>query len=404
MGSRPIPSLRAPFDCPAAAGLARAVTVLPAAAILLASTVLAAPAAAHQMASEDHEPREILVAASDAWILQHASKLGFVPVEAVRLGALRFDVVRLRVPADSDARGALDAFRSAFADVPADLNAAIWPTIDTDEVAVARTGDWPRLRSTCGAGLRIGMIDTPVDASHAAFRGRRMVLRSFISKRKKPATSRHGTAVAALLVGDPDSDGYGGLLPRATLLAGNIFERRSGGRARGNLFALLKALDWLAKSRVQVVNLSFQTGKNVILFKALEKAAGRNLVLTAAAGHLGVGSGPAYPAAHPDVLTATAIGADMRPYRHAIRGPYIDFAAPGVGLWTAVPGGGEVQSGTSFAVPFLSAVAALRLANGLRPDAAQVRRTLARGARDLGAPGRDDVFGWGLIGPGVACS
>ena len=383
-------------------GGARLIAALFIAAILLATAVPGgaqdAPAGAPPAAIQEFEPGEFLAADNDAWYLGHAVKLGFVPIEHVRLAALDLDVVRFGVSAtDSTAADALRAFRAAFPSVPADFNAMVWLAAEPGAPQLAAVRSWTNIRSTCGAGIRLGMIDTPVEVSHAAFRGRDIVSRSFLREDRRPASALHGTAVAALLVGSPDSDGFGGLLPQATLLAANIFERRSWGRSRGRLFPLLEALDWLAGERVQVVNLSFETGRNTILLKALEKAARRNLVLTAAAGHRGVGAGPAYPAAHPDVLAATAIDRRLRVYRYAKRGDYIDFAAPGVRLWTAVPGGGKYQSGTSFAVPFVSAVAALSLAGGLQPDIEHVRQSLARTVRDLGAPGRDEVFGWGLL-------
>ncbi len=371
--------------------------------VFTAAALGGAAAATHPTAPEDFEPGEILAADADPWFDPHARKLGFVPVEQVRLDALELAVVRFRTPAGRNARDALGLFRQAFPSVLADVNAGFRPAAAEVEGAARAIGGWAVLRSTCGAGIRLGMIDTPVDENHAAFRGREIVYRSFLTGSRGPAPAKHGTAVAALLVGDPESDGFGGLLPRATLLAANIFERRWGGRARGQLLALLKALDWLAGEHVHVVDLSFETGENVILAKALETAAGHDLVLTAAAGHRGVGAGPAYPAAHPAVLTATAIEASLRAYRYAKQGDYIDLAAPGVRLWTAVPGGGAYQSGTSFAVPFVSAVAALHIAAGLPPDSERVRRSLARSARDLGAPGRDEVFGWGLIGICTDC-
>ena len=246
------------------------------------------------------------------------------------------------------------------------------------------------------------MIDTPVDVSHVAFRGRRIVHESFLTGGKQPASAAHGTAVASLLVGEPGSDGFGGLLPEAALFAANIFERKSWWRTRGDLFALLRALDWLAGKRVDVINLSLEMGENTILLKALDKVAGKGLMLTAPAGNQGPQSRPAYPAAHPGVLTATAVDSNLRVYRHANQGEYIDFAAPGVRLWTAVPGGGEVQSGTSFAVPFLTAAAVLRRASGGQSE--PVRQALIGAARDLGTPGKDPVFGWGLIGIGLDCS
>lgn len=377
---------------------------------LLIAIILATPAAqavpgtSPRTGAGEFAPGEILAIDSDPRFIPHALKFGFVLLDHVRLAALELDVVRLGIPIAANTRDALRLFQGVFPSVTADFNSLIWPAGEPRERDTGATGSWPVLRSTCGAGMRLGMIDTPVDVSHVAFRGRQVVRKSFLTGNRQPASSTHGTAIAALLVGNPDSGGFGGLLPQATLLTGNVFERHGRGQSYGKLFPLLKALDWMAAERVSVVNLSFETGENTVLSAALEKAAGRGLMLTAPAGNRDDWDGPTYPAAHPGVLTTTAVDANLRPYRYANRGSYIDFAAPGVRLWTAVPGGGAFQSGTSFAVPFLSAVTALHLANGLQPDVEQVRQALARSARDLGAPGKDDVFGWGLIGFAPDCS
>ncbi|MHA1166697.1 MAG: S8 family serine peptidase [Candidatus Hodarchaeales archaeon] len=62
------------------------------------------------------------------------------------------------------------------------------------------------------------------------------------------------------------------------------------------------------------------------------------------------------------------------------------------------------NSGTSFATPHVAAAAALMLS--ANPDLKRkpeiVRELLARTARDLGTPGRDDIFGWGLLDAGLA--
>lgn len=376
------------------------------ATILLAAampgTAQADPETSPLAATETYEPGEILALSTDPWFIPHAGKLGFTLIDHVRLAALQLDVVRLRTPATADTRDALRAFRAAFPSIAADFNALVRPAAEPKERRPSTTTSWPAIRSTCGAGMRIGMIDTPVDVSHVAFRGRRIVHESFLTGTKRPASAAHGTAVASLLIGEPGSDGFGGLLPEAALFAASIFERKSWWRTRGDLFALLRALDWLAGERVDVINLSFEMGKNTILLKALDKVADKGLILTAPAGNQGPRSKPAYPAAHPRVLTATAVDSDLRVYRHANQGDYIDFAAPGVRLWTAVPGGGEIQSGTSFAVPFLTAAAALRQANGAQSE--PVRRALIDAARDLGTPGKDPVFGWGLIEFNPDCS
>jgi len=97
------------------------------------------------------------------------------------------------------------------------------------------------------------------------------------------------------------------------------------------------------------------------------------------------------------VISVTAIDAGYLVYNAANQGSYIDFAAPGVSLWTVTPGGGKYQSGTSFAAPFVTAMTALLVAGGSRTDPEVLRDTLRRYAIDLGQPGKDSVFGWGLV-------
>jgi hypothetical protein len=118
----------------------------------------------------------------------------------------------------------------------------------------------------------------------------------------------------------------------------------------------------------------------------------------AAAGNGGPTAAPAFPAAEPGVVAVTAIDGHAQPYPEANRGSYLAFAAPGVRVWTPGPtSNGSYHTDTSFAAPFVTAAIAARLADGTRPDAAQITSALARTARDLGAPGKDPVFGWGLL-------
>ena len=381
-----------------------AVLLLPGAPASLAisrALFQAAPAPVAAPISYRAPYREILVIDPSAQLARIASGLGLSTRRSADLPALGLRVVTLALPEGMDADEVLSRLRRAQPGIEADVNAMIRPaagpgwTADTPASLAAPT-------SRCGAGIRLGMIDGTVDLSHPALRHQRIIQRRFLPQDKRAASSKHGTAVASLLVGG-EGPGGPGVMPGATLLVGSIFERRGWNGARGDLFALLEALDWLADEGVDAVNLSFESGENAILTSALTRAAGRGLVLIAAAGNGGPGAAPVYPAAHPDVVAVTAVDPDLRPYRYAKRGPHIDFAAPGVGLRTAKAGGGvKVQSGTSFAVPLVTAAAALERNAGV--PAPQVRQALARRAQDLGAPGRDPVFGWGLVRSRAPCA
>ncbi len=246
--------------------------------------------------------------------------------------------------------------------------------------------------SICGLRARIGMIDTIVEVSHPALKARRITQRSFL-RAPSHQSAEHGTAVAALLVGE------GGLLPDAELFVAAALEQKPDGSMRLQLTALLQALDWMAANGVKAVNISFEAEPNGVLGLILDRAAANGLVLMAAAGNGGPTDVPPYPAAHPSVIAVTAVDARMRVYRHANRGSYIDFAAPGVGVKTAGRHGWRRQSGTSFAVPYVTAAAALLLAAGVPPDNAAIRAAIAEQALDLGPVGRDNTYGWGFVNP-----
>ena len=157
------------------------------------------------------------------------------------------------------------------------------------------------------------------------------------------------------------------------------------------------ALNWLAKSRVHAVNLSVAGTDNKVLRLAFDKAHRKGMVLVAAAGNWGRADKPAYPAAYKPVVAVTAVNAKKRIYSHANSGKYIDFAAPGVRIFTAVPGGTKVMSGTSFASPYIAALLASEIAYSGRKKASTLRAALGRKSVDLGKKGKDLVFGYGFV-------
>ena len=129
-------------------------------------------------------------------------------------------------------------------------------------------------------------------------------------------------------------------------------------------------------------------------------------MLVAAPGNWGRRDRPAYPAAYGSVIAVTAVDSNFRIYHMANTGAYVDFAMPGVEAWTASPGGGgRYQSGTSFAAPFIAALAGLEIAREKKSVSSRnMKKRLAKRARDLGKPGRDDIFGWGFVSRGPECT
>ena len=76
----------------------------------------------------------------------------------------------------------------------------------------------------------------------------------------------------------------------------------------------------------------------------------------------------------------------------------VEVTAPGVDILSTRLGGGYVQmSGTSMATPHAAAAAALLWGLAPTATAAAVRRRLDAAVDDLGAPGRDPAYGYGVV-------
>jgi subtilisin family serine protease len=121
--------------------------------------------------------------------------------------------------------------------------------------------------------------------------------------------------------------------------------------------------------------------------------------MVAASGNAGPKSPPLYPAADADVIAVSATDVDDRLFAASNRGGHIAVAAPGVDIFLPAPGSKyQMTSGTSFSAAYVSGLAALILERNPALKPADVRAILTTSARDLGAPGRDDLFGAGEHG------
>jgi hypothetical protein len=240
-------------------------------------------------------------------------------------------------------------------------------------------------------GLSIGLIDGAIAAQAPTLAAVPIVQHAFA-----PGGSRvtaHATAVASLIAGS--GEGFHGAAPGARLFVADVYGPTPSG---GSATAVARALGWLAEAKTPVINVSLVGPPNALLAAAIAAVQSRGHVVVAAVGNDGPAAPPLYPAAYPGVVAVTGVDARRRVLPEAGRGPYVAFAAPGADMAAAGLGGSLITvRGTSFAAP----LAAGRLARLLpRPDrggAARAVEALAREAADLGAPGRDPIYGRGLV-------
>jgi serine protease len=110
-----------------------------------------------------------------------------------------------------------------------------------------------------------------------------------------------------------------------------------------------------------------------------------------------------YPAREPGVIAVAGTrrdGGGLWP--GSITGRETVVAAPATDLVGARPGGYWKVQGTSFAAPMVAGVAALVRSRWPAMPAGEVINRIIRTAADRGAPGRDPVYGFGLVDPAAA--
>jgi subtilisin family serine protease len=284
----------------------------------------------------------------------------------------------------------------------------------------------------------VAVIDSGVDATHPELAGRILDAESFVGGSPRVDALGHGTFVAGLIAAGADNGiGIAGLAPSAELLVAKVV---TSSRAIP-IEAEAKAIRWAVENGARVINMSLGGIRDPLdperdSFSQLEAdavayAVSNGVVVVAAVGNADQApSSPwqyaSYPAALPHVLGVSAISESGGVPKFSNRDKvYNDVAAPGErilsifprpltarfpacseqGYSSCGPEDYRVAQGTSFAVPQVSAAAALlfSLRPLLRPE--QVTALLRRTAVDLVPatgcpaclPGRDEHSGWGRL-------
>lgn len=282
-----------------------------------------------------------------------------------------------------------------------------------------------------GDGIVVAVVDTGVDFTHPALADPSMWVDGWDFTQGDDGVAYgyragargagvHGTMVAGIIAardtGDPQAPV--GVAPKVKLMPIKIFD--SEGKSKENL--LSKAIRFAVDRGVQVINLSLglESGKecNAAVKSALHYAWAAGVVVVAASGNQARDE-VLCPARHPTVIAVGATNAHGERAYYSNAGPNLDLVAPGgegntclTAVLAPIPvasgslscPSGEHRVGTSFAAPHVSGAVALMLGRGAATHPDAVKQLLHMTARDLGAPGRDDETGYGLLDAYLAAS
>lgn len=280
----------------------------------------------------------------------------------------------------------------------------------------------------------VAIVDTGLDLGHPELGGtladgRPRIVRAYNSSVEAPGASAadsvgHGTIVAGVAVartnngplldgrgvagvaGGTGGDSAGCRVIAVKATPGRLLDALSTELAEGIIYAVTQG--------ARAINLSFGgDDDDDTMLDAVSYASRRGCVVICGAGN-GLDARPQYPgyyASYGAGISVAALRPDGTLARFSTRGPQVDVAAPGEDIMSTYLTYANAfdsplrnfaaSSGTSFAAPFVTGLAGLAM--GLQPSMTdnEFQQLLRHTARDLGAPGRDDTFGWGIPDAGA---
>lgn len=213
-------------------------------------------------------------------------------------------------------------------------------------------------------------------------------------------TTGHGTAVASIIVGSENA-GIAGLCPEAVLVPMVYMGlSETGESVPGDLERMAQMIrDAVDIYHCDIINISYSAlRRKPALAEAVAYAREKGALVVAAAGN-GADTNKYFPAAFENALSVGAVdeeGSGKASFSTA--NGFVDLIAPGVAVPVAdMDGNYTEKNGTSFSTAYISGIAARLMTEYPELTAAQVEQILVASSRDIGAPGRDDETGWGVL-------
>jgi Subtilase family len=331
----------------------------------------------------DRQRDEVLMIGSDAAVAS-ARGAGLTVLSERRLESLAQSMVRIQVRSGESVEKLIETLRTLAPEAHVAPNHVFRPSqASGGQSSMGKTSSGQSVAAPRSAD--IGVIDTGADLQIPLL-SRAVAYTKGLAAGGYQARA-HGSAVAQLAA-----------LEGASLAIVDVFGLDKHNQLVASAEMISAGVDFLRSRNVGIINISVEGPDNLVLAFVIEAAVKNGVAIIAAAGNGGPAAPAAFPAAYPGVIAVTALDERGQVYRRATRGSYIYFAARGVYPADHSPiQNQEFLAGTSFAAPAVASQ--LAFLHARRPEAplGDLINLMRLSATDLGAPGRDAIYGWGKI-------
>ena len=333
-------------------------------------------------AGNPYREGELVVMSDDVGLVSRAQSLGFGVIEQRPLASIGAVVARLRRPEGITSNQALELLRTNEPASASGYNYLYGATgkVPEDQQQPPAPPHAPAPKHEKNKTTSIGVIDGFSADTIGGWSVERLV--------DNPAMAGHGDAVTSILLRDL-SNAYSAEPAQLMLL--DVMRGKTG-KGAADVSALVFAFDRLVTAHVGVVNLSLAGPDHPALQRAVAQSLKSGMIVVAAVGNEGPAAPPAFPAAYDGVVGVSAVDSNGKPYLYSGRGAHVDIAALGFEVSPTAKGGELV--GTSYAAPHVTAMIA---GEQQRYAGRSIDNLLTEFAEDAGAPGRDPVYGLGIL-------
>lgn len=260
-----------------------------------------------------------------------------------------------------------------------------------------------------GPEVVIAVIDSGVDFGHPELRDVLIDGYDFASNDGRPEDNAgHGTRVTGVLgAAGNNGSGIAGVAwnVNIAIMPVKFMDKDSDGKTTGSLSDAIDAVYFAVDHGARVINASWGFyDYSRSLQDAFSYARSRGVLVVASAGNKGQNndSKDHYPSNYPldNIIAVAALSTDGTLASFSNFGTKnVHIAAPGVGIVTTTVNGGYVSwaSGTSYAAPFVTGVAAMVLSQAPQIDHATLREIILLSASQAPSAGSSAVASGGCV-------
>ncbi len=246
-----------------------------------------------------------------------------------------------------------------------------------------------------GSSVIVAIIDTGVDYTHPDLSNYIAGGYDWVNNDDDPRDDHgHGTHCAGIAAATINNTlGIAGI-SQSAIMAEKVLDSDGSGSSSTTAEAIRHAAD----SGADIISMSLGAAESThIMEEACRYAWEKGCILVAAAGNDGT-SLVSYPAAYDTVIAVGSVGTTGLCSSFSNYGTSLELVAPGESILSTTPGNAYGQkSGTSMACPHVSGVAALLFSRYPGMSNIEVRERMTETADDLGSPGKDARYGYGLV-------